>query len=88
MALEYIMVSAGQSCKATICKIRCPAEACIMVEKMLKVVSEAATNAELTMHQNTGLTNGEIIVEYSNKILELVSQPECAGYSVSRAEKN
>lgn len=50
---------------------------------MFQVVSEATVNAELSQLQTISLNKGEAIVEYSNRIMELVSGLKCAGHSIT-----
>lgn len=81
------MISVGQNFKATTRKISCPVDARITLEMTLKSVSGGSIDAKITMFQNIQLSKSETKVEYSNRILKLISELECAGYNIFRAEK-
>lgn len=55
---------------------------------MFRTTSEAAVEAKLTTLQVIHLKNGESIIEYSSRILELVSELKCTGHAASRIEQN
>lgn len=54
---------------------------------MFQALSEAAVDAKLTTLRSILLKKDEPIIEYSNRILKLVSELECAGCATSRIEQ-
>lgn len=76
LALADIVIAASQNCKAAVRKIRCLPEVWTEGHKMFRAVSEAAVDAKLTTVQNIFLDKSESNTEYSNRILESVSELE------------
>lgn len=86
-ALAYILTSVDNSCKAMVWQMRCPNKAWNTLKETFKSVSEASTDAKLSRLQAVVLKKGEHIVEYSKRILGLVSELENAGHVVSEVEQ-
>lgn len=54
---------------------------------MLKAVSEAAVDKKLSKWQNIELDEGEMIIEYTNCILEIVCEFDDAGHTISERDQ-
>lgn len=87
LALAYILTSVSNSCKPAVRKVRCPTEAWNKLRTMFQAVSEASIDAKLTKLQNIQMAKGEKVIEYSNRVEELVSELESAGHHTSGVEK-
>lgn len=87
LALAYILTSVSNLCKPAIRKARCPTEAWNKLRTMFQAVSEASIDAKLTKLQNIQMKKGEKVIEYSNRVEELVSELESAGHPTSVVEK-
>lgn len=88
LALANIMTFESTT-KSMIQKIRCPCEAWHRLETMVVAESKSALDAKLSMIQNIHVEEGKSIDEYLSKILELVTQLEDAGHTISKiVQKN
>lgn len=87
LALEYILTSVDESCKAMVRMMRCPRKPWSTLQETFKAVSEACIDAKLLQLQARVLMKGKHIVKYSSRILELVSRLENAGHVISEVEQ-
>lgn len=71
--LAYILNSINNNCKGAVDQIKFPAEVLTKLETMLQAVPEPAIDKKLLTLQYISLRKGGTIIEYTNRMLELVS---------------
>lgn len=87
LALAYLLMSIDASCKATVMTMRDPRLIWGKLKKSYQAVSEAAIDAKLTKLQGVRMTQNEPVIQYSNKIENLVNELAAAGHIVTNLEK-
>ena len=86
VALAYIMMSITPSCKAAVMMCREPREVWRKLKKLYQSVSEASIDANRTRLHELKMREKDSIIEYSNKIQNLVNELQAAGHSISELE--
>lgn len=81
--LAYITMSITPSCKATVMTCRGPHEVWQRLKKIFQTVSEASIDAKLTRLHEIKMAEKDCVIEYSNKIQNLLNELQAAGHSVS-----
>lgn len=79
LALAYIIASLDATCKASDRQLRCPDEAWRTLKEMFQAVSEASVDSKLFQLQAVTLCKGSKIIEFSNRVLELVNELNVRG---------
>lgn len=87
LALAYIVTSIDATCKASFWKLRCPAKAWRTLNEMFQAVSEAAVDSKLCQFQAMTLGISEEFIQFSNRVLELVSELRSSRHQVSTMEQ-
>lgn len=87
LTLAYIFASASGSCKPAVIMIRCPEGTWHKLRSMFLAVLKAAVDAKITRLQNIQLEKREKILNYSNRVIELIIELDVAGHNVNRFEQ-
>lgn len=80
LAFAYIITSVVNSCKALIRQMKCPWEARVTMREPFYVMGEAAIDAKITKMQAMSLQKGELVIEFSNRLVQLVSKLEAGSH--------